>query len=343
MDVAVPGPAGRGAVSGLWRGGRSGPGAVTGGSKEIRMHVYGPVPSRRLGRSLGVSLTPSKTCTYSCVYCQLGRTNRLQAHRESFFSKEAILHEILEQLKVTAPDFVTFCGDGEPTLSRDLGWLIRHAKAEGNTPAAVITNGSLLYRKDVRQDLEHCDVTIASLDAGDEHTFWKINRPHGTLDFGRVVRGLVEFRRECSGRLWIETMLVRGVNDSEASMRAIGDMLREIRPHKTQILTPIRPPAEAWVQGPRRAELDAARRLIENATSIEGPESGEFECAGTDGAREAIKQICSRHPLRLEQALEIEGELSEPGTVDAMLRAGDLVEVEYTGRVRFLKVPPNNG
>jgi len=299
------------------------------------MFVYGPVPSRRLGRSLGVSPIPAKTCTFSCVYCQLGRTDRLTAGRQSFFPKESILEEIMRTIDPKTTDFVTFCGDGEPTLCRDLGWLIRRVKASAKVPVAVITNGSLLYRKDVRQDLEASDLVIASLDAGDERTFWEINRPHGTQDFESYILGLADFKSEFTGKIWVETMLVRDMNDSEESLQRIKDILDEIKPDGVHVLTPIRPPAESWVGPPEESAVNRARQMIENAASFSVVESGEFGRDGFGNARQAIIEIGSRHPLRLDQALRIEEEFSEPGSIETMLKNGDLVQVAYERR-RYL-------
>lgn len=293
------------------------------------MYVYGPVPSRRLGRSLGVSPIPAKTCTFSCIYCQLGRTDRLTAGRESFFPKEDILKEIIQKHDPGETDFVTFCGDGEPTLCKDLGWLIRRVKAAVSTPVAVITNGSLLYRKDVRQDLEVCDLVIGSLDAGDERTFWAINRPHGTQDFRSYIRGLIDFRSDFTGKIWVETMLVRGVNDSEKSLERIQQIVRRIKPDGVHLLTPIRPPAEPWVRPPEASVISKARKIIEHTAAFSVIESGDFGRGGFRNARQAIIEISSRHPLRLEQALNIEEKFSEPGSVASMLETGDLVQVVY--------------
>jgi wyosine [tRNA(Phe)-imidazoG37] synthetase (radical SAM superfamily) len=265
----------------------------------------------------------------------LGRTNRLTAGRQSFFPKESILEEMMRTIDPKKTDFVTFCGDGEPTLCRDLGWLIRRVKASVRVPVAVITNGSLLYRKDVRQDLEASDLVIASLDAGDERTFWEINRPHGTQDFESYVRGLEDLRSEFTGKMWVETMLVRDVNDSEESLQRIKGILDEIKPDGVNVLTPIRPPAEPWVEPPAKNAVNKAKRMIENAASFSSVESGDFGRDGFGSARQAIIEIGSRHPLRLDQALRIEEKFSEPGSIEKMLETGDLVQVAYDGR-RYL-------
>ncbi len=294
------------------------------------MFIYGPVPSRRLGRSLGVSLIPAKTCTYSCVYCQLGRTNRLQSRRESFFPKERVLSEIRKQLSISEADFISLVGDGEPTLSLDIGWLIQKCKENTDRPIAVITNGSILFRPDVRDELMAADVVIPSLDAGSEEVFRAVNRPHGNIEYDRMLQGQVDFRREYKGQIWLEVMLVHGVNDTEAALKEIRSAAGQIMPDRLYITTPIRPPAEPWVEPPPPDEIIRAQQILGQSFTIDERESGGFGLDSFSGARQAILEIGSRHPLRLEQALEIENEFAESGTVEMMLKEKKLVKISYS-------------
>lgn len=301
------------------------------------MYVYGPVPSRRLGRSLGVSPIPPKVCSYTCVYCQLGRTTRLQTKRESFFPKEDILAEIVEAgTAASKVDFVTFVGDGEPTLNTDLGWLIQQTKDRLNLPVAVITNGSLLSQQDVRDDLKRADVVIPTLDAGHQKTFRAINRPPRNLDFETMRQGLIDFRREYSGQMWIEVMLVKDLNDSDQELRSIKGTIDRIKPDRVYILTPIRPPAEAWVKPSTPETFLRAQEIIGGAVSIDRLETGQFDLGKIPDARQAILEIGSRHPLRREQAVEIEKSFSEAGTVEQMLEAKELVNIDYNGKKYLL-------
>ncbi len=300
------------------------------------MYVYGPVPSRRLGRSLGVSPIPPKTCSYTCVYCQLGRTTHLQTTRERFYPKEDILSEIVQHAKAHAPDFVTFVGDGEPTLCQDLGWLIRQTKAKLRVPTAVITNGSLLFRPDVRDDLAEADVVIPTLDAGNEKTFRAINRPHPEITFATMLQGLVEFRHGYAGNLWLEVMLVKGLNDSEKELRSINSAVQLIQPDRVYILTPIRPPAEPWVQPADPEEILKAQEIIGDATLVAGLEVGQFGLQEFTDARQAIVEIGSRHPLRRQQAIEIAQEFSEEHVLTEMIERGELIHVTYKGEAYVL-------
>ena len=300
------------------------------------MYTYGPVPSRRLGRSLGVSPIPPKTCSYSCVYCQLGRTNRKQITRESFYQKEDILAQIAQLMEVSSPDYITFVGDGEPTLCKDLGWLIGQCKEKWTIPVAVITNGSLLFLEDVRHDLKKADVVLPTLDAGNEKTFKTINRPHGHIKYDAMLQGLVDFRSGYSGQIWLEVMLVKGLNDTEDELLNIRQAVDMIQPDRVYVVIPIRPPAESWVKPPDPVTILKAQQILGEAIPLTGLESGQFGLQEFSDARQAIMGIASRHPLRREQAADIEKTFSAPEMVKQMLRDKEIVEVEYNGNKYLL-------
>jgi wyosine [tRNA(Phe)-imidazoG37] synthetase (radical SAM superfamily) len=300
------------------------------------MYVYGPVPSRRLGRSLGVSPIPPKTCSYTCIYCQLGRTTHLQTIRESFYPKEDILAEIINRGVNTALDYVTFVGDGEPTLCQDLGWLIKQTKEQLQLPTAVITNGSLLFRKDVTQDLKNTDIVMPTLDAGNEKTFRAINRPHRDIAFDTMLQGLIDFRHEYRGQIWLEIMLVKGLNDTEEELLSTKSAVDAIEPDRVYVVTPIRPPAEPWVEPPLPETILMAQELIGKAVPISGLESGQFGLQGFTNARQAILETGSRHPLRRDQAAEIERSFGASGVVDRMLHDRELIQTNYKGEMFLL-------
>ncbi|HIH97545.1 MAG TPA: radical SAM protein [Thermoplasmata archaeon] len=297
------------------------------------MHAYGPVPSRRLGNSLGVSPIPPKTCSYTCVYCQLGRTSKLQIKRESFFPKWDILGDIEKVVKKSDPDYITFVGDGEPALCKDLGWLIHETKQRWKIPTAVITNGSLLWMEEVRQDLMEADVVLPSLDAGSEEVFKKINRPHKKIKYEQMLGGMIDFSSEYKGKVWIELMLVRDVNDSEEALKDIRKNIELIRYDRAYVNIPIRPPAESWVQPPSTDRILRAQELLGKAQSITNYEKGEFGIEEFSNARSAILEICLRHPLREEQAKEIEKRFAEEGsgTVNSMI-GPELLRTYYRGK-----------
>jgi len=266
----------------------------------------------------------------------LGRTTQLQIKRESFFPKEDILTEIIDMASTDKADYVTFVGDGEPTLNKDLGWLIQQTKEKLHLPVAVITNGSLLSKEDVREDLSKADVVIPTLDAGNEKTFIAINRPHRSIGFDTMLQGLVDFRHEYSGQLWVEVMLVKDMNDTEEELKSIKNAVDLINPDRVYILTPIRPPAESWVKPSDPENILRAQEMIGESISVAELETGQFGLGEFLDARQAILEIGSRHPLRREQADEIERAFSKAGVVRQMLETTELVSVEYNNEEYLL-------
>jgi wyosine [tRNA(Phe)-imidazoG37] synthetase (radical SAM superfamily) len=272
-------------------------------------YVFGPVPSRRLGQSLGIDTIPLKTCNWNCVYCQLGRTRPLVNERKEYYPSEMILAEVREALDSHQPgqiDWVTFVGSGEPLLHVRMGWLIRQVKGMTDLPVAVITNGSLLYLPEVRQELIVADAVLPSLDAGTPELYRKINRPHPELTFERLVEGLIAFGKEYRGKLWVEVMLVSGLNDTPAALSDIAKMLERINPDAVHINLPTRPPVETWVQPPSKESLMQAMAIFGNIAEVVHPAEGSFDLSGFDNPLDAIIAIITRHPMRpeeLEQAL----------------------------------------
>jgi len=263
--------------------------------------VFGPVPSRRLGQSLGIDPIPSKTCNWNCVYCQLGRSEPMINVRAEYFPREAMLTEIKETLashKKGAIDWITFVGSGEPTLHSSLGWLIAEVKKITEIPVAVITNGSLLYLPEVRQELLLADAVMPTLDAGDAKTYRKINRPMGELTFERLVDGIIAFRAEYTGKLWVEIMLIKGVNDTLPALGLLAETLKEIHPDEVHINLPTRPPAEPWVAPPDDEGLLRATAVLGDIAKIVTPIQGEFDLSGYENIADAVVGIVTRHPMR---------------------------------------------
>ena len=208
-------------------------------------HLFGPVPSRRLGLSLGVDIVPFKVCSLDCIYCQLGRTTDKTIERKEYVPVGPVLDELKKRLaEGLNADFITLSGSGEPTLNSRFGELIDGIKKITSIPVAVLTNGTLLYREDVRADCARADVVIPSLDAGDESVFQKINRPHADISIENVVEGLCTFRNEFSGQIWLEVFFVEGVNTDTEQIAKIKGLIKRIRPDKVQLNTAVRPTAE---------------------------------------------------------------------------------------------------
>ncbi|HRQ39517.1 MAG TPA: radical SAM protein [Chloroflexota bacterium] len=297
-------------------------------------YVFGPVPSRRLGQSLGIDTIPLKTCNWNCVYCQLGRTVPLTNERKVYFPVEEILAEVKMALDDHQPgdiDWVTFIGSGEPTLHSGIGRLIWDVKQLTDLPIAVITNGSLLYLPEVRRDLAGADVVMPSLDAGTAVRYHHLNRPHPEATFDRLVDGLLVFRQEYSGKIWIEVMLMQGLNDTEEALQEIAAVLDRIRPDEVHLNLPTRPPAETWVRPSDEEGLMRARAILGERATVVHPAEGSFDLSGCDTAVDAIIGIITRHPMRQE---ELERALARwnPGRVQEAL-----ADLEASGQAQVVE------
>lgn len=279
--------------------------------KELK-YVYGPVPSRRLGISLGISPIPKKTCNYSCIYCQLGRTDHMTNTRSYFFSVDQIIEELETVLKKGVSfDAVTIVGEGEPTLYAGLGELIGEIKKRTGKPVAVITNGALLYDSQLQREIGEADIVLPTMDAYDEDSLRRINRPHKSLKFADVKRGLEEFSKMYEGQLWIEIMLVKGINDDGESLRKYSEMLKEIRYDKLYLNTPVRPPAETGVEAAGHETMKHAAEFL-GGIPIDLLESVGFH-SDIDEDYAAVLSIIKRHPMN---QFELEGFLKARGSVN---------------------------
>jgi wyosine [tRNA(Phe)-imidazoG37] synthetase (radical SAM superfamily) len=267
-------------------------------------YVFGPVPSRRLGQSLGIDPVPLKTCNWNCVYCQLGRTAPLTGHRGNYAPAGLIVEEIRKALEASRPgemDWVTFVGSGEPTLHESLGWMIRQVRAMTDIPVAVITNGSLLCFPEVREELSAADAVLPSLDAGTDTLFLAINRPHPAFTFERLVGGLTEFRRVYDGKMWIEVMLVKDLNDSEAALKDIAAVISRVGPDEVHVSLPLRLAAEPWVAPADADGLARAEQILGTKARVLPPIPEGASLSGSEDLVEAVIDVISRHPMEEEE------------------------------------------
>lgn len=225
-------------------------------------YLFGPVNSRRLGISQGVDLVPPKICNFNCIYCEIGATTTLTCERREYVPLAELFAEIDRLLAdrelVDHLDVFTVTGSGEPTLHSGVGRVIRHIKEKSGKPVVVLTNGSLLFLPEVRQDLLAADIVIPSLDAAREASYRRINRPASCAPLARIIEGLAAFRKEFSGRFWLEILLASGINDSPEDIAALVEAVARIRPDKVQLNTVARPPLEAFARPVGRQELEAA-------------------------------------------------------------------------------------
>jgi wyosine [tRNA(Phe)-imidazoG37] synthetase (radical SAM superfamily) len=254
--------------------------------------------------------------------------------RKEFFPAEDILAEVKQALALHTPgdiDWITFVGSGETTLHSRLGWLIKEVKALTQHPVAVITNGSLLYLPEMREELALADAVLPSLDAGTQVMYQWVNRPMAELPFESLLEGLITFRKECHGKLWVEVMLLQGLNDTEPALCDIADALVRIQPDEVHILLPTRPPVETWVQPADEDGLLRARAILGDIAHVIHPGSGSFDLSGNESLVDAVVGIITRHPMRESELI---GTLQHwsPGDITATM-----LELESSGKAQIVE------
>jgi len=322
---------------------------------EEQKYLYGPVPSRRLGRSLGVDIMPFKVCTLDCIYCQLGRTTEKTIERKDYVSVEAVLGELRERFVLSEAkklsyrkkeilrcaqndkngiaDFITISGSGEPTLNAGLGQLIEGIKKITNIPVAVLTNGTLLIDKSVRADCARADVVIPSLDAGDEQTFRKVNRPHKDISIENLIVGLCAFRNEFAGQIWLEVFFVEGLNTDAEQIGKIKDAIELIRPDKVQLNTAVRPTAEASVERVDAEKLQYIAEELGEKCEVVADFSRQRFTGGIERKAEDVLSMLKRRPCSLNdicsglgigrnEALKYISHFQQQGVIDSEEKDG---------------------
>jgi wyosine [tRNA(Phe)-imidazoG37] synthetase (radical SAM superfamily) len=306
--------------------------------KPRRQHyVFGPVPSRRLGRSLGVDLVPFKTCRYDCIYCRLGRTTCKTVERKEWVPMDAVLDELKQKL-ACRPDYITLSGSGEPTLHSRLGEIIEHIQAMTAVPVAVLTNGSLLWQEEVRDQLALAHVVLPSLDAPDAERFEFINRPHSDITFERLLEGLAAFRREFSGKYWLEVMLLGGYTSLPAQVRQLAQWVQRIQPDKVQLNTAVRPPAEEYALAVAPERLGKLARLFVLPAEVIAEHRKRPTPAESEASEGAILALTQRRPCTVADIAHGLGiKPSEAVKLLAKLAAQGKVQTERRGADQFYR------
>ncbi len=308
------------------------------------MLVFGPVPSRRLGRSIGINNIPPKACTYSCVYCQVGNTSHMSYSRKSFYDPDIILKDAIEKLRQanilnTRIDYITVVADGEPTLDINLGILLEKLGNLG-PKIAVISNSSLIWDADVRRDLQTANWISLKIDTVNEETWHRIDRPHGRLSLNRILEGIQMFAAEFKGVFVTETMMVRGINDKPEEFHSIGKLLKLLKPDCAYISVPTRPPAESWVYAPSEDSTimgyNILTEYIESAAYLIAYEGDEFTL--TDELESDLLNILSVHPMRESAVMKF---LSDAGQSESFLkeliRKCAVRKTEYNGSIFYVR------
>ena len=264
-------------------------------------YLYGPVPSRRLGRSLGVDLVPPKVCTYDCVYCQVGKTTEKTLQRKEYVSTEEVLEEVRSFLSKgeASIDHFSLSGSGEPTLHSKIGLVIKGIKEMSSVPVAVLTNGSLLYSDEVRDDLLQADIILPSLDAVSKNVFARINRPHKGISVEKVIEGLVEFRKVYQGQIWLEILFCKGINNGKNELHQMKGAIDRIQPDRIHVNTVVRPPTEPWAAPLNLEEMEEIQAFFgEKASIISEFDRHPLSLSEID-VKEEILRILKRRPLSL--------------------------------------------
>ena len=313
------------------------------------MIAFGPVPSRRLGRSLGINNIPAKVCSYSCIYCQLGRTVERSSERKRFYAPEEVFKDVERRFrevkrKGEVVDYLTFVPDGEPTLDENLGVEIDLLRELG-VPIAILTNSSLIWREDVREDLLKLDLVSLKVDAVNERVWRRINRPEKSLKLQDILDGILEFSKKFKGKLITETMFVEGVEYGE-EFEKIAEFLSRVKPDKAYVAIPTRPPAESWVKPAREETVNKAfqefsKRLGEGRVEyLIGYEGEAFSSTGD--LEENLLSITSVHPMREEGVKRLLKRANADWTVvERLLAEGKLIKLEYEGHIYYMRKLPS--
>lgn len=305
--------------------------------------IFGPVPSRRLGRSIGVNNIPPKICSYSCVYCQIGKAVRMQSFRNAFYDPRIFYNQLKERISELStnemPDYITIVPDGEPTLDVNLGELIQLI-GQLNVPIAVITNSSLMHLADVRRDLQMADYVSVKIDAINANTWKKINKPHTSLDFKAIFNGITEFAEEFGGFLATETMLISGINDSEKELSGIASFIQNINPDISYIAVPTRPPAFSDALPPDENKVMQAFNIFKaadnNVELLIGYEGNQFSASGdfvTD-----ILSITAVHPMRADAVEELmKRDKVKEEILTQLINQRKILKLEYNKHFYYLR------
>jgi len=306
--------------------------------------IYGPVPSRRLGRSLGVDLVPYKVCSYDCIYCQLGKTTEKRIGRRPYVSVDTVLEQFHRRLKDGLyADYVTLGGSGEPTLNADIGEIISALKGRSDIPVAVLTNSSLLWESDVRDALLQADVVLPSLDAYDARTFERINRPHEDIAFETMLEGLIRFCQSYGGRIWLEIFALKGVNADPAGAERFRELVSQISPDKVHVNTAVRPTCEPDVRRPEDEDLVRFCRALGDQAEVIVPFQGDRRNEERFVTEKDLLNLLARRPCTLRDiALSLNVDEERLLTYIEPLVSNRTIESAVNGTTVYYRISERN-
>ena len=308
------------------------------------MLTFGPVPSRRLGRSLGINNIPPKICTYSCIYCQLGKTSKMKIEPQVFYLPSEIFREVQDKVKKSKEkgeliDYLTFVPDGEPTLDINLGKEIKLIKSLG-IKMAVITNSSLINQKQVRENLKEADLVSLKVDSVEEEIWRKVDRPNKNLSLKDILNSMLKFKENFKGEIITETMLVKDINDNSQHIKKVANFIAKLKPSRAYLSVPIRPPADSRVQSPSEKVVSQSYNLfkekVDRVEYLIGYEGNAFSFTGE--VKEDILSITSVHPMREDALKDFLGRANSDWLViERLIKQGKLVESEYEGHKFYIR------
>jgi len=296
--------------------------------------VFGPVPSRRLGYSLGVDIIPRKYCNFNCIYCQIGKTTGKNTARRAFFQPKEVAKQVVDAIYAAEKvDFVTFSGSGEPTLNKNLGSIIQEIKKNTAAPVAVITNSSLFNLKEVRNDLIHADVVLPSLDAASDEMFQRINRPLTSIDIKGVIEGIRRFRKEYSGLIWLEIMCIKGLNDTEDELRKLFYIVNGLDVDKIHLNTVTRPPSEVNAGPLSQGELERIRKIFGDKCEVISTFKKDGIQRQQVGWADELVETLKRRALTIHDITKITG-VASPNVMEQLraMKKNGLIETYRLGK-----------
>ncbi len=301
-------------------------------------YVFGPVPSRRLGLSLGVDLIPRKTCTFDCIYCEVGRTTQKISIPMDFFPVQEIVQQVRECLSIESPDIITLAGSGEPTLNSEIDRIIGSIKEITNIPVAVLTNGSLFWRQETREKVKNADIILPTLSAGTNSAFRRIHRPCVELDLEKVSQGLEKLRQEYLGKIYLEVVLLKGFNDGEEELARLKEEIERIGPDRVQLNTVVRPPADPRAKPLDMKTLEDIKNFFGKKAEIISSSIATRKGPERESVIEQFLEMIKRRPLReidLVAALDLPKEEIQ-GLIKGLLIKGIIKSYEHSGSIFYL-------
>jgi len=301
-------------------------------------YVFGPVPSRRLGLSLGVDLIPPKTCTFDCLYCEVGRTTDRTVRPRPFVPVSEVIAQVEKRLSGCSPDAVTLAGSGEPTLHSEIDQVIEGLREITDTRVALLTNGSLFWDEGVRQRVRNVDIVMPTLSSAREQTFRAIHRPHPALDLGTIVEGLKSLRQEYDGQIFLEVVLLSGINDTEEELKGLRALINEISPEKIQLNTVVRPPSDIRAKPLDRDRLEDIKLFFGDIAEIVVDAPLAKKALMSDSLARDLVDMVKRRPLRLTDIANSLGRSMDSvrDLVKGLIIKGYIIEKEHSGETFYI-------